>query len=566
MTKEGEDIVGPAPSIDQKIPTTPKPNESENGQHTRLVPTASPSISACTTATNLSSLDAPQLHKMSTLEENLRVAQPEIEPLQNKKIGVEEQIYNDTVAKKPPIKLFTQVLTALSVSLVSLVIGFVSAYTSPAEESLKKDLGITDNQYSWIGSLMPLSALVGGLVGGQLIEILGRKRTIVLTDILYIISWLICANATDIWFVYVGRSIIGFSVGIASLAIPVYLGETIQPEIRGALGLFPAAFGNSGILLCFIVGSYLKWNELAWLGVALPVPFLVLMFLIPETPRWYVSKGRDEEALKALQSLRGKDTNVSEEFDDLVKSHKESQKLTTNATFKDLFVKANMKPLMICLGLMFFQQLSGINAVIFYTTTIFKMAGSSINQNLCTIIVGLVNFISTFIATILIDKLGRKVLLYISSISMTLNLSILGTYFYLRHTGVDVSAYGWLPLASFVIYVLGFSLGFGPIPWLMLGEILPAKIRGSAASVATAFNWACTFLVTKTFVDIINLIGPHGTFWLFTGFVVFSILFIYLWVPETLGKSLEDIERKFAGVKVRRISSVVNLKPLPSSF
>lgn len=213
-----------------------------------------------------------------------------------------------------------------------------------------------------------------------------------------------------------------------------------------------------------------------------------------------------------------------------MKSHTEAEKSASGSQIFELLKRQNLKPLSISLGLMFFQQMSGINAVIFYTTSIFKDAGSTIDESLCTIIVGVVNFIAVFIATVLIDRLGRKVLLYISDAAMIITLATLGTFFYLKSSGYNVDNIGWLPLASFVIFVVGFSLGFGPIPWLMMGEILPgekeikilneqrkwhetlfpARIRGSAASVATGFNWLCTFVVTKTFVDMVGeyLIDP----------------------------------------------------------
>lgn len=361
--------------------------------------------------------------------------------------------------------------------------------------------------------------------------------------------------------VLVGRALSGFSVGVASLSLPVYLGETVQPEVRGTLGLLPTAFGNIGILMCFVAGNYMDWSGLAFLGAALPVPFLLLMFLIPETPRWYVSRGRDDRARKALQWLRGKKADVDPELKGIIKSHQDAERHASQSALLDLMKKANLKPLLISLGLMFFQQLSGINAVIFYTVQIFQDAGSTIDENLCTIIVGVVNFIATFIATMLIDRLGRKMLLYISDVAMIITLMTLGTFFYMKNNGHDVSQVGWLPLAAFVIYVLGFSLGFGPIPWLMMGEILPGKIRGSAASVATAFNWTCTFVVTKTFADIIGAIGTHGTFWMFGSICIVGLGFVIAYVPETQGKSLEDIERKMMG-RVRRMSSVANIKPL----
>lgn len=371
---------------------------------------------------------------------------------------------------------------------------------------------------------MPLAGLAGGIMGGPLIEYLGRKNTILATAIPFIVSWLLIACASDVWMVLAGRALSGFCVGIASLSLPVYLGETVQPEVRGTLGLLPTAFGNIGILLCFVAGSYMDWSMLAFLGGALPVPFLILMFLIPETPRWYVSRGKEESARKALRWLRGREADVEPELKGIIKSHSDAERHASSGALLDLLKKSNLKPLSISLGLMFFQQLSGINAVIFYTVQIFKDAGSTIDENLCTIIVGVVNFMATFFGILLIDRLGRKILLYISGTAMTITLATLGTFFYLKNSGADVSAIGWLPLASFVIYVLGFSLGFGPIPWLMMGEILPAKIRGTAASVATAFNWSCTFVVTKSFGDMI------GEFLIFLFCRILKIIFVFFYL------------------------------------
>ncbi|KAH8325211.1 hypothetical protein KR074_010489 [Drosophila pseudoananassae] len=464
-----------------------------------------------------------------------------------------------------PIYIWTQVLAALSVSLGSLVVGFVSAYTSPALVSMVDrnitSFEVTPQAASWVGGIMPLAGLAGGISGGPFIEYLGRRNTILATAVPFIVSSLLIACAVNVAMVLAGRFLAGFCVGIASLSLPVYLGETVQPEVRGTLGLLPTAFGNIGILLCFVAGTYMDWSMLAFLGAALPVPFLVLMFLIPETPRWFVSRGREERARKALSWLRGKEADVEPELKGLMRSQADADRQGTQNTMLELLKRSNFKPLSISLGLMFFQQLSGINAVIFYTVSIFKDAGSTIDGNVCTIIVGVVNFLATFIATLLIDRAGRKILLYVSNIAMIITLFVLGGFFYCKAHGPDVSHLGWLPLSCFVIYILGFSLGFGPIPWLMMGEILPAKIRGSAASVATAFNWTCTFVVTKTFQDMIDVMGAHGAFWLFGVICFIGLFFVILYVPETQGKTLEDIERKMMG-RVRRMSSVANIKPL----
>lgn len=467
-----------------------------------------------------------------------------------------------------PKYTLSQVLAAVAVSMGSMIIGFSSAYTSPALVTMENStvITVTKEQGSWIGSLMPLAALAGGIIGGPLVDYIGRRKTIIFIAPPFFLGWILIATARVVHLVFVGRAICGLCVGIGSLAFPVYLGETIQPEVRGTLGLFPTAIGNIGILICYLAGNYLDWSQLAYLGAALPIPFFILMLMIPETPRWYISRGLNEEARKALQWLRGKNTKIDNELRDIALMDAETK--TDDTSIKELLNMKYMKAILISLGLMTFQQLSGINAVIFYTVSIFDMSKSSVDGNLSTIIVGIVNFASTFLATALIDRAGRKVLLYISSVTMTITLTILGTFFYVRNElKLDVSNLGWIPLACVMIYLLGFSLAFGPIPWLMMGEILPAQIRGSAASICTAFNWLCTFVVTKSFQNIIDAIGPAGTFWLFGCICFIGLFFVVVCVPETRGKSLEQIENKMTGrtkPRSRRMSSIANIKPLPN--
>ncbi|XP_050313233.1 facilitated trehalose transporter Tret1-2 homolog isoform X1 [Anthonomus grandis grandis] len=557
------------------LPWTPK---KWNGQHQRLPSQDTPCISACTTATNLSSLGDFQSNstiynsRRMNLDENLRMTIPEIQPLQDNK--EKDDSYEVPELPQPKTKVALgdikmQLLTAIAVSWVSMIIGYCSAYTSPASISLERDFSLSKVEMSWVTSLMPLGALGGGILGGLLIENLGRKWTILLTDLLFLGAFLVNYFAQNYIYMYVSRIVSGVSVGILSLTLPVYLAETIQPEVRGTLGLLPTAFGNIGILLCYLFGTFWEWRALAMVGVLLSIPFVIVFWVIRETPRFLISKGKEDEMQQALQWLRGQKTNIDKEYHELKKSYEEENETqeSTWESLKILFSLNNLKLMGIVLGLMAFQQFSGINAVIFNTTKIFQESGSSIDKAVSTTIVGVVNFISTFIAAVLIDKLGRKVLLYISAVSMVLSLGVLGAYFFLKDAmKLDVQYLGFLPLASFIIYVLGFSLGFGPVPWLMMGEILPARIRGPAASVATGFNWTCTFIVTKTFLLLPDCIGYHFTFWLFGAIVFLSLLFTIFFVPETRGQSLADIERKLAGIKVRRMSSVANLKPMPSSF
>ncbi|XP_063604196.1 facilitated trehalose transporter Tret1-like [Penaeus indicus] len=453
--------------------------------------------------------------------------------------------------------IITQVLAAVSVSIGSMAVGFSAAYTSPALASLdapNSTLTVDEDQKSWIGSLMPLSALTGSFIGGYLIDAIGRKMVI-----------LLCGP-------------------------PFILGKNILFLFFYVLFYFicyHSLIGNLGILVCFLVGSYVNWWWLAFVGSIIPLIFTTLMCFVPETPRWYISRDRVEDAQASLEWLRGSASDVDFELDAIQRNYEIAKQ--ESSSLKDLFRRQYAKPFLLAMGLMLFQQLSGINAVIFYTVSIFKMSGSTINNYLSTIIVGVVNLISTFLANVLIDRLGRKILLYVSSVLIVLSLVALGTFFYIKETAEnaisiaeamnltagagnstdDVTGWketvdnlSWLPLVSFMVYVVAFSLGWGPIPWLFMGEALPVKIRGPAASIVTALNWSCTFVITKTFPGMVELIGPSYVFYMFTAIMTLATLFAFFLVPETRGKTLEEIEEELSGrssLRNRKISTVSGL-------
>uniref|UniRef100_A0A2P2HXB0 Facilitated trehalose transporter Tret1-2 homolog n=1 Tax=Hirondellea gigas TaxID=1518452 RepID=A0A2P2HXB0_9CRUS len=472
-----------------------------------------------------------------------------------------------TIAAK--VYIITQVLAAISVSMGSMAVGFTAGWTSPALVSMdmpNSTINVTEDQKSWVGSLMPLSALTGSIVGGYLVEAIGRKMLICVCGPPFILAYLILGSATNVWMLYIGRSIAGVCVGFLTLTLPVYLGETIQAEIRGTLGLLPTTLGNGGILICFLAGAYVNWSVLAYIGAIIPLIFLLMMIFVPETPRWYISKDREEDAYRSLCWLRGTNADVDMELQDIIMNHELTASNTSS--LRDLFTRSYFKPFLIALLLMTFQQLSGINAVIFYSVSIFKSFGSTLDSNMCSVIIGVVNLFSTFLATAMIDRLGRKILLYISDFFMVVSLIFLSAFFYMKSLGKEdeswaatVDSISWLPLVALILYVLGFSLGWGPIPWLFMGEALPAKIRGPAASIVTAFNWACTFVITKNFPVLLKILGETGVFSMFAVIMMIGTVFTIFCVPETKGMSLEDIEAVMMGrtkPSVNRKMSVIS--------
>lgn len=250
--------------------------------------------------------------------------------------------------------------------------------------------------------------------------------------------------------------------------------------------------------------------------------------------------------------LRGTNADVDTELQEIIVTHELSA--TESSSIKQVFTKQYFKPFMIAMLLMSFQQFSGINAVIFYSVSIFESVGSSLDSNICSVIIGVVNLFSTFLATALIDRLGRKILLYISNALLVVSLVSLAIFFYFKKYAESdpswketIDSVSWIPLVNLILYVLGFSLGWGPIPWLFMGEALPAKIRGPAASVVTAFNWTCTFFITKLFPSMLELFGEAGVFSFFAAVMVIGTIFSIFFVPETKGLTLEDIEAMWMG-------------------
>lgn len=220
------------------------------------------------------------------------------------------------------------------------------------------------------------------------------------------------------------------------------------------------------------------------------------------------------------------------------------------ASVTDLFTsKANLKGMLISLSLQFFQQCSGINAVIFYTVPIFKSAGSTMDAAVCSIIVGVVQVIMTYISGLMIERAGRRILLLFSSSIMAVCLAILGTYFHLKDHKHDVSNIGWLPLLSVVMFIVVFSIGYGPIPWLMMGELFLPDVKGAAVSISVMFNWCGVFVITKCFGVLVQAWGSALTFWFFAAFMILATVFVVMFVFETKGKSAAQIQMQLSGEK-----------------
>ncbi|XP_029019216.1 solute carrier family 2, facilitated glucose transporter member 8 [Betta splendens] len=439
--------------------------------------------------------------------------------------------------------------------------GFVLGYSSPAipELSVSADprLRLDPVQGSWFGSVVTVGAAVGGLLGGWMVDRIGRKLSLMFCSLPFVFGFTVIIAAQNRWMLYVGRALTGLASGVTSLVVPLYISEMAHERVRGTLGSCVQLMVVIGIMGAYLGGLFLDWRWLAICCSISPTLLLVCMCFMPETPRFLLSKGRRQEAKEALQFLRGPDAPVEWECRQIENACDQQGSSFQMSDLKDPGV---YKPLLIGITLMLFQQMSGINAIMFYAETIFEEAHFK-GSDLASVIVGVIQVVFTAVAAVIMDKAGRKVLLIISGVAMALSTTAFGVYFYLiteMQSGRVLSVMleprstaggelAWLALTSMAVFIAGFALGWGPIPWLVMSEIFPVKVRGFASAVCVLTNWGMAFVVTKTFQDMMGALTSAGTFWLFASMCTLSIVFTMIFLPETKGKTLEQIEATFRG-------------------
>jgi len=432
-------------------------------------------------------------------------------------------------------------------------------------------------QGSFFASLINIGAMLGAFSGGPISDYLGRKMGVMLSSIPLILGWAWIAIEQNYYGLLAGRMLTGFGMGMVTISVNVYIAEISPKELRGALGSLFQLNLTIGILFVYLLGEVLTtsksvdtymnapnpmgfhggshqecdWRLLSWVGCGISTMMFLGMLFMPESPKYLLSNGRSVEAVAVLKFLRGSEYdsvsevtsfNQSKQHEDL-KCVREGGRVKDELTCGEKWcVPSSLQPMGIMIVLHLTQQFSGINAVIFFCQEIFLDAGVE-NPVVASLIVAVVQVGFTLLLTIgLLDMAGRRVMLTSSLSGMTISCLSMAMAFHLKQVG---SRQDWLAVLSLLLYISSFSLGCGAIVWIIQGELLPNRIRGSGGSITSGFNWTCSLLVTGSFQFMLNTFEGVGTFLFYAGVCAFGAIFVLTTVPETMGMELEAIEKYF---------------------
>jgi MFS transporter, SP family, galactose:H+ symporter len=453
-----------------------------------------------------------------------------------------------TLAHARGTALFACVLAALAGLMFGLDIGVISGAT----QFIQKAFGVSDHVIEWIVSAMMLGAALGAAAAGWLSGHLGRKRSLILGAVLFVVGSLLCGFAWSPATLIIARVVLGLAIGIASFTAPLYLAEVAPEYIRGAMVSLYQLMITIGILVAFLSDTAFSYSgSWRWMLGIIAIPgalFLVGLLALPDSPRWLLMVGRKAEGLEVLLRLRGDPAVVSREAADI------EEQLKTPQLGWHLFLENSNFRRSVGLGvlLQLVQQLTGINVVMYYAPRIFQHMGyDTAAQMWFTAAVGLTNVLATFIAIGFVDKLGRKPILYAGFAVMALGLGVVGT---LMHAGIATPGEQLLAVAMLLVFIVGFAMSAGPLVWTLCSEIQPLKGRDFGIGASTLTNWTANMVVGATFLTLLNTIGSAQTFWLYAALNASFLLFTYALVPETKGVTLEQIERKLMhGARLRDI-------------
>ncbi len=433
-------------------------------------------------------------------------------------------------------------LATIITAVGGMLFGYDTGIISSAILYLKQQFHMSPTLEEAVVSAVLIGAVIGAACSGYLADKYGRRRVIIIAALIFVLSSIETAFAGSIIQLIIGRIIVGIAIGLASCIAPLYISEISIPKIRGKLVGFNQLAITIGILVAYLVGfgfSYIVGNW-HWMFLTAIVPAALLgigMFFMPPSPRWLVKQGKVDQAKHVLEKLRPSNV-VQSEIDNIQATlHSETNNI-------NIFMNPKVRAVLIIgVLLSIIQQVTGINVIIYYSATIFEMAHvqSDSHAILSSVYVGIVNVFFTVVSMLLVDHWGRRKLLLTSLFGMIAGLILMAAFFMLPQLSSTLNI---LVLVAVLVYIAAFAIGLGPIFWLLTAELFPLEVRGRCMSVVVVLNWLFNLILGLSFLSIVDAISAAGCFWLLAGLSVLSVIYIYKRVPETKGKTLEEIQKE----------------------
>jgi sugar porter (SP) family MFS transporter len=435
-------------------------------------------------------------------------------------------------------KRFVYLATAIS-ALGGLLFGYDVGIISGAILFIKQEFSLSPTMEEIVVSSVLLGSLAGAAIGGSLADRLGRRKLLIVTAIVFGCGAIGAALAPGTAWLIAARLVAGVAIGIASFVAPLYISEIAPVAIRGKLVSINQVALTSGIVISYLIdyafAGAQAWRWMFALAVVPAAAFGIGLIFIPNSPRWLIARGHTDQAKAVLQRIRSPG-QVESELSQIKESVGQQK-----GSWSELLSPLLRSAMVVGVGLAVAQQITGINTVIYYAPTILKFAGlsSAPAAILASVGVGIVNVVLTLVAMQLIDRVGRRPLLLVSLGGMAVSLFVLGLAFSLPQLSGSL---GSIAVGSLMVYVGSFAVGLGPVFWLILSEIYPLSIRGRAMSIGTIANWSANLIVALSFLTLTQVLGKPATFWLYGLVTIGAWLFAFFLVPETKGKTLEQIE------------------------
>ncbi|XP_075224989.1 facilitated trehalose transporter Tret1-like [Lycorma delicatula] len=453
-------------------------------------------------------------------------------------------------SKTPHTARCRQHVSAIIANLAPFSIGVMTGWTSPMQPLLMSQnppvgsTPFTTDDISWVGSINAVGGVIGTLFWGKVSDKLGRKKTGYLTILPFIISWIIMLCAQNVYWMVISRITIGIGCSGTIINIPMYVSEIAENKIRGTLGSYVMLFLNAGILFSYIVGSFSSFHLFVSICLSIPLVHLIFFIWLPESPVYLYTHGKKSEAEESLLWFRGGDSVTTAKEMALMESRTARPNVSVFSLFNS---KGTVKAFIVGASLLLGQQFCGIMSIITYTVSIFQESGSTLTPHASAIVVGSLQFCSAWVSTVLVDKTGRKFLLSFSFILMALSSAVLGTYFFIKSQSVDVTNWTFVPIISLSLHVIAYAIGAGPVPIIVMAETFSPEIRGVGISSCQFLGLLFSFITVKLFPTLTSLLGDYGAFWFFGICCVICTIFTILVVPETKGRTMENILQQLNG-------------------